>query len=428
VRKTLTDVFIRSLPTPAAGRTEITDVRAAGLEFRVTAKGIRSWSFRFRDPRSGKTTRATIGGYPDVPLALARERADALRRQVSAGENPVEAKRRERELSSSRTFQALAGRYLDEHARRHKRSADADERNLRLHVLPKWKDRRFDEIGRADVIALVEELVTAGKPTLANRVQALVSSIFSFAMDADLVRGNPCARLRRRGVEAIGRRVLTDDEIQLFWPAILHKPVSRPVGLALRLVLATGVRPGEAAGCAGGEFANLDDGSTARWVIPAVRSKNGRAHLVPLTEMARQTVLAAFELAGDDSEFLFPSPAVDGAPITAHALAVAMARFAESLDPASGKSWRADRPSPHDLRRTVATRLAELGVAKEDRDAVLNHTRSDVGSKHYDLYDRAAEKRRALDLWTSTLGGILERRPAKPTVVALKRPRVSGDG
>ena len=71
----------------------------------------------------------------------------------------------------------------------------------------------------------MEGLVTAGKPTLANRVQALISSIYSFAMDADLVNGNPCSRLRRRGVETVGRRVLTDDEIRLFWPGIVRKPV-----------------------------------------------------------------------------------------------------------------------------------------------------------------------------------------------------------
>jgi integrase len=124
--------------------------------------------------------------------------------------------------------------------------------------------------------------------------------------------------------------------------------------------------------------------------------------------MARQSILSALELTGEDDEYLFPSPSVDDAPITAHALAVAMARFAESLNPIAGKSWRADSPSPHDLRRTVATRLAELGVAKEDRDAVLNHTPADVGKKHYDLYDREREKRRALELWASTLSAIIE--------------------
>jgi catechol 2,3-dioxygenase-like lactoylglutathione lyase family enzyme len=180
-----------------------------------------------------KTTRATIGTYPDLSLAAARQRAEEMRRTVAAGTNPIEAKRRERQQADTKTFGALAERYLNEHARRHKRSVGNDERNLRLHVLPRWRDRRYDEIRRADVIELVEAMVTDGKPTAANRVQALVSVVFSFAMDADLVQGNPCARLRRRGKENVGRRVLTDEEIRLFWHTVVNKPVSKAVGLAM---------------------------------------------------------------------------------------------------------------------------------------------------------------------------------------------------
>ncbi len=75
--------------------------------------------------------------------------------------------------------------------------------------------------------------------------------------------------------------------------------------------------------------------------------------------------------------------------------------------PDAPASWKADRPTAHDMRRTVETRLSSLGVPKEDRDAVLNHVQSDVGSRHYDRYDRAAEKRRALSLWAAALNAIL---------------------
>ena len=231
-------------------------------------------------------------------------------------------------------------------------------------MLPRWSKRRYDEIGRADVIELVESLVTAGKPVLANRVQALISSVFSFAMDADLVKGNPCARLRRRGAETTGTRVLSDDELRLFWPAIVRAPVSERVGLALRLVLLTGARPGEVAGMAKRELENLDDPKSARWLIPADRAKNGRAHLVPLSALARETIAAALKFTDADETYVFPSRSISGAPITAHALAVAMARFAAKLDK-KHKSWRAEPPSPHDLRRTVATCLSELGSLKK---------------------------------------------------------------
>jgi hypothetical protein len=98
---------------------------------------------------------------------------------------------------------------MTQHARRRKKpkSVEEDERNLRLHILPKWGQRPFDSIARRDVIALAEGLVTARKPVQANRVQALVSSIYSFAIDADLMTANPVSRLRKRGVETQRTRV-----------------------------------------------------------------------------------------------------------------------------------------------------------------------------------------------------------------------------
>ena len=159
-------------------------------------------------------------------------------------------------------------------------------------------------------------------------------------------------------------------------------------------------------------------------MIPAERSKNGCTHLIPLPPLAVDMIRAAIDLITDNDEFVFPSPSADGA-ITGHALAVAMRRFAVKLagDATAVKSWQAEPPTPHDLRRTVATRLSALGVAREDRDACMNHTRSDVGSKHYDLYERRAEKLRALTLWNDALAAILNNVGAE--VVPLKK--ASGD-
>ena len=148
---------------------------------------------------------------------MARERALELGREVASGVNPVEKKRKDRGEAPARTFELLAGRYMTEHARRHKRTAGADQRNLNLHVLPLWRKRPFDGIGRSDVIALCEGVVAKGSPIQANRVQALLSKIFSFALDAELVTANPCARLKKRSKETTATRVLSDDELRLFW-------------------------------------------------------------------------------------------------------------------------------------------------------------------------------------------------------------------
>ena len=197
MRKLLTDTFVRSIEKAGKGRVEFVDLRCAGLMICVTPTGAKSWSFRFRDPRSGKVTRATIGSYPDIGIKKAREKGLALRREVAEGVNPVEKRRKNRDDAQSRTFQALADRYMTEHARRHKKTADADERGLRLHVLPLWRARPYDVISRSDVISLCEGIVAKGSPIQANRVQALISKIFSFALDSGTGLGQSMRALEK---------------------------------------------------------------------------------------------------------------------------------------------------------------------------------------------------------------------------------------
>jgi integrase len=423
--KTLTDAFVKAIRKPSKSRIEYADLRCVGLAFRVTASGVRSWCFRFRDPRSGRSSRIGLGPYPAVSLSAARELAEAQRSVVAKGQNPVEIRRKERVEAPQKTFEALAARYMAEHADRHKRprSAAEDRRNLDLHVLARWRNRRYEDLRRADLIELVEVLVKDGKATTANRVHALLSKIGAFAVDADLLVGNPFAGIKKRGQENIGRRILSDDEIRLFWRNIVLPPVSRRVGLALRLALLTGVRAGEVVGVTRAELEHLDSADRAAWTIPANRAKNGRQHYVPLSKSARETIHSALELISDDEPFLFPSRWNKDNPITPHALAVAMRRFSDQLavKSAVAKSWRTDPPSPHDLRRTFATRLSGLGVSKEDRDALLNHIRSDVGSKHYDLYERAKEKRVVLSKWDDALAAVLK--DAGAEVVGLTKAR-----
>jgi integrase len=407
MKRTLTDAAIRALRPPAAGRLEIADTSCRCLELRVTANGAKSFAFRYRARGSRRTERITLGPYPDLSLRDARIAADKLRGEVVAGKNPAGHKRE----ASARSFAALADRYLTEHARRHKRTADKDARNLRLHILPRWRDRDFANITRGDVIALIERLVGAGKPTLANHVHALVSSIFGFAMDVDLATANPAARLHKRGPERAKTRTLSDDEIRLFWHRVIEPPIPSAVGLALRLVLAAGVRPGEAAGMARSELEFDGRGAPIGWTIPPARSKSRRPHFVPLSQLARDVIVEAMAL--NDGALVFTA--------RNYTLAAAMARLATVLPEgeAGVESWKADPPTPHDLRRTTATKLAAAGVPSEDVSAILGHVRTDITGKHYDMYRRADEKRRALDRWSRLLSAIVSG-TATPNVVALR--------
>jgi integrase len=395
------------LRPPAEGRLELADAACRGLWLRVTASGTKSFAFRYRARGARRVDRLTLGKYPDVSLRDARARADKLRAQIAAGKNPSAHKRE----ASARSFAALSERYLTEHARRHKRTAAKDERNLRLHILPRWAERDFASITRADVIALIERLVSAGKPVLANRVHALISGIFSFAMDVDLASANPAARLRKRGVERVKTRVLNDDEIRLFWTRIVEPPLSSTIGLALRLVLATGCRPGEAAGMAHGALEFDGGGKPTGWTIPPARSKNARAHFVPLSPLARALVAEA--MAQGSGTFVFASRSKRG-HVDNTALAKAMAQMPALLPDglAGAESWKVNPPTAHDLRRTCATRLAAAGIPGEDVSAILGHVRTDITGRHYDQYARANEKRRALERWARILSSIIAPAPA----------------
>jgi integrase len=168
----------------------------------------------------------------------------------------------------------------------------------------------------------------------------------------------------------------------------------------------------EAMWCYGGADAVTGANSRAK-LIPETRTKNGRAHFVPLPPLARSIVQAVLELVPQDQPYLFPSRSNRDQARPAHGFTIAMRRFGESLvgkNLEGAASWLVEPPSPHDLRRTLRTRLSMLGVPKEDRDAILNHTPSDVGSKHYDVYDRAKEKRQALTLWNDAIARILDTR------------------
>ena len=97
-----------------------------------------------------------------------------------------------------------------------------------------------------------------------------------------------------------------------------------------------------------------------------------------------------------------------GGPIKGHALTTSMRRMAAKIEGAALKTWQAEPPSPHDLRRTVATRLSQMGTLPETVSAILNHTRGDVTGRHYDHYQRAPEKRAALDAWAAAVTEIVE--------------------
>jgi integrase len=274
-------------------------------------------------------------------------------------------------------------------------------------VRPAWGERPAKGIGRADAAVLLDTIAKAA-PASANRTQSILSKLFNWAVDSGLLEVNPLARMPKRAKETAAKdRVLAPDEIRVLWSAL---DGDGSVAAALRFVMLTGLRPGEVAGAAIAELADVDNAARARLEIPAARMKAGRAHVVPLAPMALAIVRAQLERAVDGQAHLFPSAFADRGPVARHSLSQGLRRIIEALLPDRTVVKR-PYPTPHDFRRSVATGLAALGVAREDRLAVLAHAQDDVHGVHYDKHDRFAEKRRALEAWEAHLADIVG--PAK---------------
>jgi integrase len=190
------------------------------------------------------------------------------------------------------------------------------------------------------------------------------------------------------------------------------------------MMLVTGQRKGEVMGIHEQEI----DHEKRLWILPTSRAKNGREHLIPLSATALR-ILA--EAGPNEAGYLFPSK-LTGEPYRGQSIDHATRYLFDSrlISKARKKPSRKaaapplagfmERFTPHDLRRTVATRMRELGISRGDVKMVLNHVETDVTAR-YDRYDGLAEKRRALDLWAKRLEQIVAGEAPVENVVELAR-------
>ena len=396
----LTDRRVASLK-PKTARVEYFDRTLPGFGLRVTPTGAKSWVLLYRVASGGKLRRSTLGTYPDLGLAKARDTARGELQKAQAGRDPGT----EQQTARAHTFQQLADQYIEKHAKRHKRSWRDDDRRLRNVLIPAWGERPVVAIRRADVRELLEGIVSRGKAVDANRTLALVRRVLNYALDAEWVEANVAAKLKRPGgVEASRARVLNHDELRATWQH-LHAP-STALGLkgrrstlaraALALRLVTAQR--------GVEVLNLRwrdiDGDW--WTIPVESSKNKLPHRVFLTSTAKRILKAVRALQPDDeSAYVFVG--VRGKRQRSGAL--------DTLDIPDVR--------PHDFRRTAASMMASAGIQRLVIAKVLNHVDRGV-TAIYDRHGYDPEKRVALETWERTLTTILEEKPAG-TVVPFAR-------
>ena len=278
---------------------------------------------------------------------------------------------------------------------------------LNRHLLPRWQHVKAQDVSRPDIRALVESIAENDTPVLANRVLALCSKIFAFAVSRDWRPDNPCNAIERPGKEQPRERRLNDDELKNLWHALEREDAFFKALFRLRLLTAA----------RGGEIRHMRwvdiDLDSGWWVIPREHSKNNEPHRVPLTQQACDLLedlktwqaerlrqvnegrrKKKWELK-KKSAWVFPSPKGDR-PFDWEQ------RATSRLRERSGVDFR-----PHDLRRTVATGLTEhCGVDRFILKRILNHVDRDITG----VYDRNRydlQKRTALEAWARHLKGVI---------------------
>ena len=280
----LTDIQIKKLALPEQ-RREVPDGKIAGLFLVVQPSGAKSWAVRYRV--AGTPKKFTIGPYPAIDLATARKRAQEAMGEVAGGNDPAAQKKAVRaarvaEQSAGDRVETVVDLFVKKHlAKKSKPSwAKEGERLLRVEIVPTLGKRRLGEITRADVRRRLEEIADRGAPITANRTLAVFRKLCNWALSQELIGASPCASLEAPSPERSRERVLNDDEIRLVWRAF--EQVGWPFGPMGKLLLLTGARRDEVAGMRWGEL----DLSAKVWRLPKERTKNKKAHELPLTEAA----------------------------------------------------------------------------------------------------------------------------------------------
>jgi integrase len=396
MRKVLTPRFVETI-RPRAARTEYPDAACPGLYLVVQPSGTRSWAHRFRhDGVNGKRTlgRAGTGG---LSLAAARAAVANHRHRLERAVTPVTPVTPKTVGGEDKIETAIAS-FLERYAyaKTRRSTATKAEQILNREVLSRWRGRKLNEIRRADVIDLVEDIATSGRGYLANRTLAQLSKLFNWLVARDVLAISPVTGVERPFQEKARTRVFEDAELRALWNACEG---DGPFGDALRVLMLTGARRDEVARM---QWSELNE-STRTWKLPGERSKNGREHVVPLSEQAWELIWSRPRFTGCPYVFTADGKRAINGWHKAKLRISAKAGIAV-------ESWR-----PHDLRRTCASGMQKLGVLVPVIEKALNHLsgtfRGIVGV--YQQHDYADEVRIALRKWSDHVERIVGGRPGK---------------
>ena len=341
-----TKAVIGAAVAPEGGRCYLHDQKESGLVLQITATGRKS--FQLYKKHQGRPVRVTLGTWPEITVEQARKKAREAKVELADGRNPNDALRQERQ---EMTFADLFSQYMERHAKVRKRTWQEDQNQFDRY-LGAFAKKKLSAITRKDVAALHGKIGKTA-PTAANRLLALLSSVFGRAIEFGLWEGNnPCVAIRKFPEEARDR-FLSKDELRRFFEVLEH--YSHEIARDTILVaLLTGVRRSNVHEM---KWADID-WEEATWRIGL--TKNGTPQTVALVEPVIELLRERHRRA--TSVFVFP-----GRGRTGHYVEVKTA-WKTLLKRAGIENARF-----HDLRRTMGSWQARTGASLPIIGKSLNH-------------------------------------------------------
>lgn len=381
-----------------------------GLYLIVTPKGSRLWRLNYRF--AGKAKTISLGAFPEITLADARDRREEARRLVALGDDPSAAKRRGVSVLKAKqgaTFDVIADEYI-ERLRLKGRTEGTVEKNKWLldHVRPNLGGRLMTEIAAPDLLEVLRKIEVRGRYETANRLRGTLGSLFRYAIATGRADRDPASDLRGALIQPQVQHhaAITDlAAVGALLRAIDGYDGSRIVRIALQLSSHLFTRPGELRLAEWAEF----DFEIGIWTIPAERMKMRRAHKVPLSDQTLALFEKLDEITGD-GKLLFPSIRSAERPMSDNTLNAALRRL--------GYAQR--EMTAHGFRAMAATLLNECG--KWHTDAIerqLAHIEGNDVRRAYVRGEHWAERVEMMKYWSNWLdelrvgGQVIRRRFAR---------------
>jgi len=340
------------------------DAKVPGLGVRITPNNRKTFVLSYR--AGGGKRLMTLGGYGTLTLDQARQRAIREKAKVLDGQDPLYARREAREAP---TMADLEQDYLERHALKHKRqgSIREDKSMLKIYIRPALGSKRVDTVRRRDIERLHQNLKAT--PYRANRVLALLSKMFSLAVQWDWRPDNPCRGIQKFQEEKRDRWLKTDELRRL--SEALDRSTNKPAADAVRLLILTGARKGEVLKA---EWSQIDF-ERGVWTKPSAHTKQRRTEHVPLSAAAL-ALLSAMRERDPTGQYLFPG-SKEGEPL----------QDLRHFWPQIRRDAGLEGVRIHDLRHTFASHLVSSGTSLEMVGRLLGHTQAGTTMRYAHLAD-----------------------------------------